>query len=373
MAVQENELRFQETRNSMRHNSLSRWASIGLCAAGAASAAAATTWNIKVGTATRNAIVYVPTGITKPAIIIQCHGMNQDAAYQQAQAKWEPIADTGKFIVVFPNGNNKSWDLSGNADIDFMKAIIDTMVKKHGADRDRAYLSGFSMGGMFTYTAMNKMADRIAAFAPCSGYPMGGMTPSSSRPVPIMHIHGTTDDVVGYSGVEGTLSKWRTWNNCPTTKTTIKPYPANKPSSASARDSWSPCTKNGKTVEVALITNTGKGHWYSMDQAGAVSSVEIWNFSKKYSLSGSAAVEPSRAKFIDVSASYRDGAIVLASSEELRSVTVRDLAGRSLSRWNAPSNPTESVSIPVARSEQGVYLLDVVGAEGRRTLRVVAP
>lgn len=337
-----------------------------------AAAAAGTTWNIKVGTSTRNAIVYAPSGMTKPAIIIQCHGMNQDAGYQQGQAKWEPVADTGKFIVVYPNGNNKSWDLNGNGDIDFMKAIIDTMVAKYGADRNRAYLSGFSMGGMFTYTAMNKLSDRIAAFAPCSGYPMGGMTPSSPVPVPILHIHGTTDDVVGYSGIEATLSKWRTWNGCPTTKTTIKPYPANKPGSVSTRDYWGPCTKNGKTVEVVLLSNAGKGHWYSEDAASSMSSVEIWNFSKKYSLSGNSGIAAGASKDASVAATLVDGRIQVASTVDLQSVKVRDLSGNLLTTWNAGSGSANEISIPVDASK-GVYLLDLTGDGIHQSLRVVAP
>lgn len=344
---------------------------LGLCAAGAVSAAG-TTWNIKVGTATRNAIVYVPSGINKPAIIIQCHGMNQDAAYQQAQAKWEPIADTAKFIVVFPNGNNKSWDLNGNSDVDFMKAIIDTLAKKHGADRNRVYLSGFSMGGMFTYTAMNKMSDRIAAFAPTSGYPMGGMTPSSPVPVPIMHIHGTTDDVVGYSGIEATLSKWRTWNACPTTKTTIKPYPSNKSGSPTTRDSWGPCTKNGRTVEVVLLSNANKGHWYSMDAAGALSSVEIWNFSKKYSLA-TAGVESRLHGIKGLVPKFADGVVLLRSSQALRSVRVLDVQGKELANWQAGAQVRTELSIPVGAVNSGILLLDVVGAEDRASLTVTAP
>lgn len=257
-----------------------------LCVTGGA-LAATETWKLTVGGTSRNALVYAPSGLSKPALIIQLHGMNQDAAYQQTQAKWEPIADTGKFVVIFPNGLNKQWDISGTTDVNFVSALIDSASRRFGADRNRVYLSGFSMGGMFTYHAMNKMADKIAAFAPCSGYPLGGATAASSRPVPILHIHGTADDVVGYSGLEAVLAKWRSWNGCPTTVTTTKPYPAGKSASVTTRSDWGPCVKAGITTQVALLSNAGKGHWYSMDQASAVSSVEIWNFAKKYSLSTS--------------------------------------------------------------------------------------
>lgn len=240
----------------------------------------AQTTTIKVGSSTRNMIVYAPSGLSNPALIIQMHGMNQDAAYQKNAAKWETIADREKFVVVFPNGNNKSWDISGNTDIDFLKAIIDTMYNRYKIDRNRVYASGFSMGGMMSYHVANKMADKIAAIAPCSGY-LFNNTASSSRPMPIIHIHGDADDVVGYSGVAGVLNAWRTHNGCPSAAQTTKPYPANKPNSTCTKQYWGPCKNN---AAIMLLTNAGKGHWYSMDANGANSSEEIWAFFKNYSL-----------------------------------------------------------------------------------------
>ena len=76
--------------------------------------------NIIVNGVTRNMIVYAPSGIEKNRpLIIQMHGMNQDAPYQQNAAKWEEIADTARFVVVFPNGENKAWDISGDKDVNF--------------------------------------------------------------------------------------------------------------------------------------------------------------------------------------------------------------------------------------------------------------
>ena len=72
--------------------------------------------NINVNGANRTMNVYAPKNIEKNRpLIIQMHGMNQDAPYQQNAAKWEPIADTARFVVVFPNGQNKAWDISGEA------------------------------------------------------------------------------------------------------------------------------------------------------------------------------------------------------------------------------------------------------------------
>ena len=238
--------------------------------------------NIKVGTTTRTMIVYAPDQLPKQAaLVIACHGYNQDAPYLQSLAKWETIADTAKFVVVYANGVNKAWDIGGTSDLKFMETIIDSMYSRYHINKNRVYLTGFSMGGMFTYYAANKMADKIAAFAPVSGYPMGGPNATSSRPVPIIHTHGTADDVCGYDPVQSHINAWVKFNGCDATPVTIKPYPSSKPNSPASLKRY----RNGKNgVEVALLTLAGKGHWWSMDTAQALTSEEVWNFCKRYSL-----------------------------------------------------------------------------------------
>lgn len=239
--------------------------------------------NIKVGTTTRTMLVYAPKnlGLKRP-MIISCHGMNQNADFQKSEAKFSNIADTAKFLVVFPNGIGSSWDLSGNSDIDFMTTLIDTMVSRYNIDRNRVYLSGFSMGGMFTYFAMGKIADKIAAFAPISGYPMGGSSFTSSRPVPIIHTHGTADDVVSFGGVAACLAGWVKRNNCPTTGVVTSPYPASIPNSSCKKTYWG---VGDEGSEVVLMELAGKGHWISSDSLnGIYTSHEIWKFCRRFAL-----------------------------------------------------------------------------------------
>ena len=237
--------------------------------------------NLNVNGANRSMLVYAPSGIEKDRpLIIQMHGMNQDAPYQKNAAKWESIADTARFVVVFPNGENKAWDISGDKDLNFIKAIINEMYSKYGIDKKRVYVSGFSMGGMMSYHVANKMGDQIAAIAPVSG---GGSPNSPKRSMPIMHTHGTTDDVVNYNSTVNTLKSWVNTQKCSSSSQKIKPYPANRSGSAASLEIWSGCNDG---VEVRLMTIDGKGHWYSMDEASVNTSVEIWNFVKNYSLDG---------------------------------------------------------------------------------------
>ncbi len=233
--------------------------------------------DITVNGTKRNYLVYAPKNLgAKRPLLISCHGMNQDAPYQKNMLQIESVADTAKFVTVFPNGIDKSWDLGGDKDLNFMKAIIEEMVKKYDIDRNKVYLSGFSMGGMFTYFAMNRMANVFAAFAPISGYPMWGASFTSSRPIPIIHTHGTSDDVVAFSGVANVLAGWVKRNACPTKAKVEKPYRANH----ITRHTWGPGT-NG--VEVVLLEMADKGHWISNDN-GVKTGEEIWNFCNRYAL-----------------------------------------------------------------------------------------
>lgn len=234
--------------------------------------------NIVVDNTNRSYMVYAPAnlGDNRP-LLISCHGMNQDANYQKGMLQIESVADTAKFLTVFPQGIGNSWDLGGNRDLNFVLALIDKMVDQYHIDRNRVYLSGFSMGGMFTYHAINRIADKIAAFAPISGYPMGGASYNASRPVPIIHTHGTGDDVCTYSPVPGIIAGWVKFNNCPSTPIEeVSPY---RGARHATYHRWGP-GDNG--VEVALLELKDKGHWISNDviKTGEV----IWNFCKRYSL-----------------------------------------------------------------------------------------
>ena len=241
---------------------------------------------LKVGGTEREYKIYVPKDLgAKRPLLISCHGMNQDAAYQMGMLDIQSVADTAKFVTVFPEGISKSWDITGNRDINFILAIIDEMVEKYDIDRGRVYLSGFSMGGMFTYHAMNKIADRIAAFAPISGYPMGGATASPNvRPIPIIHTHGTSDDVVTFSNVQKNLNVWIKHNGYPETAEVTKRY---RNAAHITRHVWGP---GNDDVEVVLMEMANKGHWISNDN-GVKTGDEIWRFCSRYSIEAAGPVE----------------------------------------------------------------------------------
>jgi len=255
--------------------------------------------NITVDGVSRSMIVYAPQNLPENApLVIACHGASQDGPYLQGLSKWESVADTANFVVVYPNGINKSWDISGSSDLHFMEKIISTMEERYNINPNRVYLTGFSMGGMFTYHCATNLADKIAAFAPVSGYLMGGPNATSTRPVPILHTHGTADDVCAYSPVQSHIDAWVNFNGCDKTPEIIKPYPSNKPNSGASMKKY----RNGRNgVEVWFLTLADKGHWWSMDTNQALTSEEVWNFCKQYTLGADApkllGVEPETDSF----------------------------------------------------------------------------
>lgn len=244
---------------------------------------------ISVNGKNRTIDVYAPSGMgeNRP-MVISAHGMGQDIAYQKENSRWDQVADTAKFLVVYPQSDGSTWDLSASgADIAFIKAIIKEMSSKYKIDLDRVYMSGFSMGGMLTYSVANCMADQIAACAPVSGYPIGDLTAKPSRPMPIIHTNGDKDDVVHYEPWKGNFNgmyqeqqgayaqaeAWAKANQCDGTPV------ESVIDGAATRYLW----KNGKCgVEVCLNKVYGKGHWPSNDKYHSVR--EIWKFISRFSL-----------------------------------------------------------------------------------------
>lgn len=241
--------------------------------------------SIKVGSATRQMIVYAPSGIARNRpLVISMHGRGQTMYDQKNQTQFQSVAQTNNFVLVFPQSDGNDWQLWGDNDINFILAIIDEMSSRYGIDRNRVYLSGFSMGGMMSYYAATRIADKIAAFAPVSGFLMSGPNTNSSRPAPIIHIHGADDTFVPHANVQTHMDAWIARNGCPTTPVVTTPYPGNYPNAKSTKKYWG---LGKEKVEVVFISVFGVGHWYSdwCDGVnGVFSSQAIWEFCSKYSL-----------------------------------------------------------------------------------------
>ena len=228
-------------------------------------------------------------------LLISCHGMEQDPNYQQSNTHWEAVADTAGFVVVYPRGGTgmSTWDISGDKDTKWMTEIIAQMEKDYKINTKRVYLSGFSMGGMFTYHSMSKIADKIAAFAPTSGTNVFGAS-KTQRPVPIIHPYGTNDDVLNYSQVEGFIKNYRDQFHCPSQAEVQNKYP-NAENNGATMYTWGPCDKG---VYIKHLKPPGRGHSPSKADVS-----DIWNFIKQWDVNGKIGEEAPESSSSEVASS----------------------------------------------------------------------
>ena len=232
----------------------------------------------KVSVSGRNIHVYAPSNLkAKSPLLLSFHGMDQDPNYQQENTHWEAVADTAGFVVVYPRGGTgmSTWDISGDKDTKWIVEIIDKVVQDYDIDTKRVYMSGFSMGGMLTYHAMSKIADKIAAFAPTSGTNVFGAS-KAMRPVPIIHPHGTTDNILGYDQVEGFIKNYRDQFNCPSQAEVQNNYPHQ--GEKATMYTRGPCDKG---VYIKYMKLEGRGHMPSKNEVS-----DIWNFVKQWNVDG---------------------------------------------------------------------------------------
>lgn len=228
----------------------------------------------------RTISIYAPKGAhTNRPLLISCHGRDQDINYQRRLTQWETVADTADFIVAYPSaiqrGSNVDWDINGTDDTKFIQEVIDVIYKTYKVDLSRVYLSGFSMGGMFTYHCMKTIPDVFAAFAPISGYWDANVN-NNARPLPLIHTHGTSDGVVqfqgngNWAGAENVVKAWAKHNK--TTETsTYKVESAN-------------VTKySGGECEADVILAAVPGRDHEPTNNGYHTSREIWRFVSQYS------------------------------------------------------------------------------------------
>lgn len=172
---------------------------------------------------TRRYIVHVPAGYNRARrypLVFMFHGGGGTAMGTRGFPGWDQLADREGFLVVYPDGTGflprklhtfNAGSCCGYAmkkkvdDVGFTSAMIDEMERTFCVDPARVYATGFSNGAMMSYRLGCELSNRIAAIGPVSGT-LGIDSCHPSRPVSLMHIHGTADPYEPYVGGKGEKS-----------------------------------------------------------------------------------------------------------------------------------------------------------------------
>ncbi len=166
--------------------------------------------SINVGGLNRSYWVYKPTGLPAAApLVVMLHGGFGSGEQAERAYGWDQLADSQKFVVAYPDGIARAWNVHGCCgrpshdgidDVGFITAMVDEIGRGIGIDRSRIYATGISNGGMMSYTlACNSSV--FAAIGPDSATQLDPC--GSPHPTSVMHIHGTSDRLIRYEGGEG--------------------------------------------------------------------------------------------------------------------------------------------------------------------------
>lgn len=226
---------------------------------------------LTVGSVTRSYRTYVPAGLDRSApnsLVVMLHGGFGSAKQAEDDYGWDQMADIGRVVVAYPDGENRSWNAGtccgpaaekGVDDVEFVSRVVAAIDAKIPLDPHRIFVTGMSNGAM--------MAQRLACetnlFAGVASVAGAEMVPCEHpSAASVLHVHGTADDHVPIDGTAGhgvgnvplhtpvatSVAKWRTVDGCGSPVVTMD----------------GPTTTDATTCPsgraVTLITIDGAGH-----------------------------------------------------------------------------------------------------------------
>jgi polyhydroxybutyrate depolymerase len=254
------------------------------------------------------ALLHVPPSAHgRLPVVVAFHGAHYGARFVSIYYGLSPVADKQKFAVLYPQASHDVfWQLPANQteDVEATRVLLDRVVALSCIDGTRVYATGASNGGGFSARLGCEMADRLAAIAPVAGgySPLGPCQPA--RPLPVLEIHGTRDQVVPYWGkgdagdgsVAHFLGEWTELDGCTgSADRTVLGHGV-------TRLVWDSC-QSGSVVEHLRLAGTDHG-WPggdtdaaglknhpipSQDPTGVNAAEAVWDFLSKFRLPAPAA------------------------------------------------------------------------------------
>ena len=245
----------------------------------------------------REYVLYIPDsydGTSSVPLMLNFHGFGGSASDYMQEADMRSLAEVDTFILVYPQGScldgSSHWNpcpIGGDNkstadDVGFVESMISEISSQYNVDMERIYAAGYSNGGMMAYGLANYKSDLIAAVASVSGT-MLDCTGPTNHPMPVVHLHGTSDSVVSYNGstdwnsVQSTLDHWINFNNTVLTPTitsdnNIERYVYDQ---------------GDNSVSVEHYKFIGGEHvWFSTTFQDQDTSELVWNFVSRYDING---------------------------------------------------------------------------------------
>lgn len=191
-------------------------------------------------------------------------------------------AQQGGYAVVFPNGTGfglfdevRTWNAGGGQDgwrcasgkaceegiddVAYVADLLDDVEERVVVDTDRVYATGLSNGGAMSHRLACELSERITAIAAVGGAMQftTNATCAPTRPVPVLHVHGTADPCWQYEegspdcpvgggddphvGVEQTMAEWAAILGCEGSTTEEALADTAQDGTSTVRLTWTGC------------------------------------------------------------------------------------------------------------------------------------
>lgn len=252
----------------------------------------------------------------KIPLVLGLHGRLGSGKNIMEDSKLNRISDREGFIVVYPDGIDRSWadgrgatpaDRQKVDDVHFLEKLIDHISESHPIANDKIFIFGHSNGGFMTQRMLIEKTKRfragVSVSSQISEFVLRNFEPSAN--VSVAFINGTKDSTVPYYGgyvrdggeilsVEDSVNRWLQWNSCPK-EPEIKKKDDKEDGTSVEIHSYNRCKGNTSVILYKIID--GGHNWpginrkvpfikmgnptYELDPAE-----EIWNFFKSKSVSG---------------------------------------------------------------------------------------
>ena len=249
----------------------------------------------------RQYLQYVPSsydGTSSTPLMLNFHGYGDVASNFINDADMRALAESDTFILAYPQGSYLEgvphWNpcpidadnKSTTDDLGFVEALVNEISSQYAINSQRIYAAGYSNGGMMAYGLSHHKSDLFAAVASVSGVMLDCEGPPS-HPMPIVHLHGTSDGVIPYYGdsfyksAQYVVDYWVGFNNTSTNAA------VNSDNSGGLTIEHYTYSQGDSMVSVEHYKYIGGNHvWFERTYQNKDASQLVWDFVSRYNING---------------------------------------------------------------------------------------
>jgi len=156
--------------------------------------------------------ILLPEGGTAAGVVMHLHGAGASGNGMLKGGLAKSAVKRG-YAFIAPNGIHperarfkKNWSVRAKGtkfkrdDITFLRDVLADAEARHGINRSKTLISGFSRGGSMAWDIACFAPDMATAFAPAAGALWDDLPANCERPVDLFHTHGWDDRTVPLEG-----------------------------------------------------------------------------------------------------------------------------------------------------------------------------